>query len=163
VDIERLAVHIAILAIVVDNGGQDVVLLDAGAAVDANGLEHVFAADDSVRPIAVDVDRRNLTTIRGLQAGILGGQWVDAAAAELAGFCRMAAWGLQLVQQRKSSPPEGETSPFSGSKRRAYPGLLTFAGRPFADLAESWSRVVGWVRGAKGWVTNREKALRVEG
>ena len=87
--VERLSVHIGILAIFRD-GSQEVVFFNAGIAVDTKGAEDLFAGDDGMRPIAVDIKRRNLIAVRGLQAGILGRQWVYSAAAELAGVHGMA-------------------------------------------------------------------------
>jgi hypothetical protein len=70
--VERLSVHIAILAVMVDDGSPDVVFLDARVAVDPNGVEHTFAGDDGMGPTAVDIKRRKLSAVRGFQAGILG-------------------------------------------------------------------------------------------
>lgn len=90
------------------------------------------------------------------------------------GSCRSSQLLLQLTAERKiftahcmSGEKKLKPGHWGARKRRAcfaYPGFLMFIGRPIADRAGSWwSRVLGWAVRAKGWVTNRENALRVEG
>jgi hypothetical protein len=65
VEVEGLAVHVCVLAMVGDCG-QEVDAFGARVCVDAIGTEDVLAGDDGVRPIAVDVKRRKLVAVRGL-------------------------------------------------------------------------------------------------